>query len=237
MSQWAEKSESIKSSLKLRSEPIAFRRLEDAAELEDMEGVIRWTAGSVFCQIPFMARVGKLTVAVTGEDKLNYRCKRIHGLIPSRESDVDAECVQLSRTWFPSPEEAMKQQKDYPVVPPGHAIVAAPLDKATFEPDMLMIFGNPAQIMMLLCGMQKVRYRYYATGKTSVAIPCYGERAMGQVADDEIVVALPPGELDRAIEGLAILAKVGFGYPVSNIGGFMDPLPLLGQVYPDRKKP
>jgi uncharacterized protein (DUF169 family) len=255
MSQWAEKSESIKSSLKLRSEPIAFRRLEDAAELEGMEGVIRWTAGAVFCQIPFMARVGKLTVAVTGEDKLNYRCKRIHGLIPSRESDVDAECAQLSRTWFPSPEEAMKQQKDYPVVPPGHAIVAAPLDKATFEPDMVMIFGNPAQIMMLLCGMQKVRYelfeftfigegacmdsfgRYYATGKTSVAIPCYGERAMGQVADDEIVVALPPGELDRAIEGLAILAKVGFGYPVSNIGGFTDPLPFLGQVYPDRKKP
>ncbi len=34
--------------------------------------------------------------------------------------------------------------------------------------------------------------RYYATGKTSVAIPCYGERALGQVADDELAIALPP---------------------------------------------
>jgi uncharacterized protein (DUF169 family) len=74
-----------------------------------------------------------------------------------------------------------------------------------------------------------------ATGKTSVAIPCYGERALGQVADDEITVALPPGELDRAIDGLATLAKVGFGYPISSIGAFTDPLPFLGQIYTDRK--
>ena len=78
--------------------------------------------------------------------------------------------------------------------------------------------------------------RYYATGKTSVAIPCYGERALGQVADDEIVVALPPEELDRVIEGLDTLAKSGFGYPISVIGGFTDPNPFLAQVYPDRKK-
>jgi uncharacterized protein (DUF169 family) len=155
---------------------------------------------------------------------------------------------------MPSPEEAMKQQQDYPVVPPGQAIVAGPLAKATFEPDMIMVFGNPAQVMMLLCGMQKVRYemfdftflgegacmdsfgRYYTTGKTSVAIPCYGERALGQVADDEIVIALPPQELDRAIEGLEILANSGFGYPISVIGGFTDPHPFLAQVYPGRKK-
>jgi uncharacterized protein (DUF169 family) len=119
---------------------------------------------------------------------------------------------------------------------------------------MIMVFGNPAQIMMLLCGMQKVRYenfeftfigegacmdsfgRYYATGKTSVAIPCYGERALGQVADDEIVVALPPEELDRAIEGLDALTQIGFGYPISLIGGLTDPNPFLDQVYPDRKR-
>ena len=78
--------------------------------------------------------------------------------------------------------------------------------------------------------------RYYATGKTSVAIPCYGERALGQVADDEIVVALPPEELDRVIEGLDELAKSGFGYPIGGIGGFTDPHPFLAQVYPNRRK-
>ena len=141
MSQWAEKSEGIKTRLKLRTEPIAFRRLEDAGELDRIEGVIRWSQGCVFCQFPYMARVSKLTVAVTVEDKLGHRCKRIHGLIPSLEKDVEQECVQLSRTWMPSPEEAMKQQQDYPLVPPGQAIVAGPLNKATFEPDMVMVLS------------------------------------------------------------------------------------------------
>jgi uncharacterized protein (DUF169 family) len=254
MSNWTERSEAIKNSLKLRTEPIAFRRLQDASELENIEGVIRWPAGCVFCQIPYLARVPKMTVAVTSDDKVNHRCKRVHGLVPSLEEDVASECNQLSRTWMPSPEEAMKQQREYPVVPPGQAIVAGPLSKATFEPDMIMVFGNPAQVMMLLCGMQKVRYekfeftfigegacmdsfgRYYATGKTSVAIPCYGERVLGQVADDEIVVALPPEELDRAIEGLGTLGNIGIGYPVSALGGFTDPGPFLDQAYPDRKK-
>jgi len=254
MSRWAERSEALKTRLKLRTEPIAFRRLADAAELKGIEGVIRWSQGCVFCQIPYMARVAKLTVAVTSEDELNHRCKRVHGLVESLDEDVEEECRRLSRTWMPSPEEAMRQQRYYPVVPPGQAIVAGPLGRAAFEPDMVMVFGNPAQIMMLLCGMQKVRYerfdftfigegacmdsfgRYYATGKTSVAIPCYGERALGQVADDEIVVALPPEELDRVIEGLDTLAKSGFGYPISVIGGFTDPNPFLAQVYPDRRR-
>jgi uncharacterized protein (DUF169 family) len=254
MSSWAERSEAIKNSLKLRTEPIGFCRLQDAAELEDIEGVVRWPAGCVFCQIPYMARVAKLTVAVTSDEKLNYRCKRLHGLVPSLEADVESECTQFSRTWMPSAEEAMRQQKDYPVVPPGQAIVAGPLGKVTFEPDMIMVFGNPAQVMLLLCGLQKVRYekfefsfigegacmdsfgRYYATGKTSVAIPCYGERALGQVADDEIAVALPPEEADRAIEGMNTLAGIGFGYPIPGIGGFTDPNPFLDQLYPDRKR-
>ena len=102
MSTWSERSEGIKKRLKLRTEPIAFRRLQDAGELESIEGVIRWSEGCVFCQIPYMARAAKLTVAVTSDDKLNHRCKRIHGLVPSLEEDVAAECSQLSRTWMPS---------------------------------------------------------------------------------------------------------------------------------------
>jgi uncharacterized protein (DUF169 family) len=254
MRDWAERSEAVKNSLKLRTEPIGFRRLQDAAELEKIEGVVRWPAGCVFCQIPYLARTARLTVAVTSEDGLSHRCKRMHGLVPNLQEDVESECSQLSRTWMPSAEEAMKQQKDYPVLPPGQAIVAGPLGKVAFEPDMIMVFGNPAQIMMLLCGMQKVRYekfefsfigegacmdsfgRYYATGKTSVAIPCYGERALGQVADDEIVVALPPEEIDRVIEGLDRFAGIGIGYPIAALGGFTDPSLFLDQVYPDRKR-
>ena len=68
-----------------------------------------------------------------------------------------------------------------------------------------------------------------------MAIPCYGERAMGQVRDDEIVIALPPASMDQAIAGLAILAKIGFKYPIANTGGFLDPAPLLANFYSKKK--
>jgi hypothetical protein len=59
---------------------------------------------------------------------------------------------------------------------------------------------------------------------------------MGQVADDEMVVALPQGELGRAISGMKKLAKIGFKYPIPFIGGLAAPNPILAQFYPDRIK-
>src|SRR4030042_5218815 len=112
-----------------------------------------------------------------------------------------------------------------------------------------LVSGNPAQIMMILCGLQKVKYerfsfsfigegacsdslaQCYITGKPSVSIPCTGERSMGGVSDDEIVVALPPGELERAISGLKELAKIGRKYPIDSIGPWLDPTPLLSGIY------
>jgi hypothetical protein len=58
---------------------------------------------------------------------------------------------------------------------------------------------------------------------------------MGQVADDEIVVAVPPQELERAIYGMKKLVKIGFRYPVCFIGGLTDPTSVLSQFYPQGK--
>jgi uncharacterized protein (DUF169 family) len=114
--------------------------------------------------------------------------------------------------------------------------------------------GNPAQIMMILCGLQKVKYerfsfsfigegacsdslaQCYITSKPSVSIPCSGERSMGGVSDDEIVVALPPGELERAVSGLKGLAKIGRKYPIDSIGPWLDPTQLLRGIYPETAK-
>jgi uncharacterized protein (DUF169 family) len=240
MEAWAGKIKTVKERLCLSSEPIGFKRFEKANDMEEVDGVMRWKQNCVFCQIPFMARV------------VGDRCKRIHGLQPTGEKEKLQEAKLLSRTWMPSVDEGLKQQEDYPRVPPGEAIVVGPLIKENFEPDVVLIYGNPAQIMMLMCGLQKVKYerfqfhfigegacvdsigQCYTTGKPALAIPCYGERAMGQVKDDEIVIALPPSEIDRAIDGLETLAKIGFKYPVSHIGAYVDPTPLLANVYSDR---
>jgi uncharacterized protein (DUF169 family) len=254
MGSWAEKTEDFKTLLRLRTEPIAFRRLEKVEDLEQIANVIRLKRGFTFCQVPFMARVLGQTVGMTKEDPIGDRCTRIHGLRAATEKSMQGEAAMLSTTWFGSPEEALKQQRETPRVPVGEAIVVAPLSKEKFEPEVVLVYGNPAQVMMILCGMQKEKYerfqfffigegacadslaQCYISGKPSLAIPCYGERAMGQVADDEIVIALPPGEIERAVSGMKKLAKIGFKYPVAFIGGLADPAPVLAQFYPGRAK-
>jgi uncharacterized protein (DUF169 family) len=254
MDSWIEKSKTLKEKLCLSTEPIGYKRLEKAEDLKQIAGVMMWRQPCMFCQVPFMARVGGQTIGLTRESMVGDRCKRIHGLLATGEEAMLQEAKMLSRTWMPSVEEGLKQQHDYPRIPPGEAIVVGPLIKGNFEPDVILVYGNPAQIMMLMCGLQKIQYerfqfnfigegacvdslgQCYNTGKPALAIPCYGERSMGQVKDDEIVIALPPSAVDRAIEGLAVLAKIGFKYPISYIGGFLDPNPLLANYYSKKKE-
>jgi len=72
----------------------------------------------------------------------------------------------------------------------------------------------------------------YVTGKPAVSIPCYGERAIGGVGDDEIGIAFLPSELDRIISGLKALFKAGLTYPITVAGPSLDPTPLLARNYP-----
>ena len=121
---------------------------------------------------------------------------------------------------MPNHEESLKQQEDYPRMEAGEAIVMAPLTENKFDPDVVMIYGNVAQIMMLMCGLQKRKYenfdfsflgegdcsnsvaRCHLTGKVCLTLGCYGERSMGEMDDGEIVLTLPPKELERAVLGL-----------------------------------
>jgi uncharacterized protein (DUF169 family) len=254
MAIWQEMSEGLKKLLRLRTEPIAYRRFEKAGDLDKIANVVRLQRGFTFCQVPFLVRVMGQTIGITKQDPIGDRCTRLHGLRPATEKSMQAEAQMLSTTWFATPEEALQQQRETPRIPVGEAICVAPLGKEKFEPEVVLIYGNPAQIMLILCGLQKERYerfpfffigegacadslaQCYVSGKPAVAIPCYGERTMGQVADDEMVIALPPAELGRAISGMEKLSKIGFRYPTRFIGGLADPTAVLAQFYPDRSK-
>jgi uncharacterized protein (DUF169 family) len=254
MNDWSELGAELENTLRLKTKIIAYRRLEKAEELDTIKNVIRLDRFFTFCQVPFMVRVNGITVGITKENKILDRCSRIFGLRQATEKSMNAEAAMLSTTWFRSPEEALQQQGDYYRIPIGGAIVLAPLTKQKFKPEVLLVYGNPAQIMMILCGLQKVKYerfsfsfigegacsdslaQCYITGKPSVSIPCSGERSMGGVSDDEIVVALPPGELERAISGLKELAKIGRKYPIDSTGPLLDPTPLLSGIYSETAK-
>jgi uncharacterized protein (DUF169 family) len=247
---WAKLTQEMECLLRLKTSPVAYKRLEKVKELEKIPGVMRLNRKASFCQAPALARMGGMTVALT-RDNLGERCARINGLAPTTEKEVAWEANSFAKTWFANVKEARKQMAAYPLVPPGEAIVVAPLGSVKFAPDVILIYGNPAQMMLLMNGLQFKDYerfqfffigegscadglaQCYTTGKPALAIPCMGERAFGAVTEDEMVMALPPGMMAKAVEGLQALRKRGAGYPIMYLGPLCDPSVILTQIYPD----
>jgi uncharacterized protein (DUF169 family) len=251
---WAKLSQEMECLLRLKASPVAYKRLEKLEELDKIPEVMRLDRRATFCQLPALARTMGLTVAAT-RDNFGERCARINGLAPTTEKELAWEAEGFSHGWFANVEEARKQMTEYPLVPPGEAVVVAPLAADKFYPDVILIYGNPAQMMLLMNGLQFKYYerfqfffigegacadglaQCYTTGKPALAIPCMGERAFGAVTEDELVMALPPGMMAKAVEGLKALKNRGIGYPIAYLGPLCDPSPVLMQIYPEWWEP
>ena len=57
-----------------------------------------------------------------------------------------------------------------------------------------------------------------ATGKVSLSIPCFAERRYGGVPDEEMLMALSPAHLAKAVEGMKQLSRNGLRYPIAPYG-------------------
>jgi uncharacterized protein (DUF169 family) len=66
----------------------------------------------------------------------------------------------------------------------------------------------------------------------SLSIPCFAERRYGGVLDDEMLMATPPEQLIKAIEGMRALAKNGFRYPFPQYGVQQDVRAGMAVSYP-----
>jgi uncharacterized protein (DUF169 family) len=247
---WAGLSQDMECLLRLKASPVAYKKLEKLGELDRIPQVMQLDRRATFCQLLALARNMGLTVAAT-RDNFGERCARINGLAPTTEKEVAWEAEGFANGWFANVEEARKQMAEYPLVPPGEAVVIAPLASGKFYPDVILIYGNPAQIMLLMNGLQFKDYerfqfffigegscadglaQCYTSGKPALAIPCMGERALGAVTEDELVMALQPGIMAKAVDGLKSLKSRGIGYPIAYLGPLCDPSPILMQIYPD----
>jgi uncharacterized protein (DUF169 family) len=114
-------------------------------------------------------------------------------------------------------------------------VVTAPLGRAAFVPDSIVIYGNSAQIMRLgqawlwkRGGTLNSPFRGridcadlaiapFLSGEPQMIVPCTGDRIFGQVQDHEIAFSFPYAVIDEIIEGLEATHKAGATrYPVTN---------------------
>lgn len=137
-------------------------------------------------------------------------------------------------------------------------VIFAPLARATFEPDVLIIYGNSAQIMRLVQGALYKRggritssfsgrmdcadliVTPVATGRPQVILPCYGDRIFGQTQDYEMAFSTPWSWIEEIIEGLEGTHKGGVRYPIPSFmnyeGAFPPKYQKLSDMWKEKKE-
>ncbi|HYB20523.1 MAG TPA: DUF169 domain-containing protein, partial [Thermodesulfobacteriota bacterium] len=206
--------------LRLRTFPVAFKLLEKKKMLAEIPFLRRMTHKVTLCQLITIVRTYDWTVGADLQDFLYPMCPSILGLAELPEIYKDGTFRSI--IWAKTRENGRKYENAIPRLPVGQyeAVVLAPLVYNPFDPDIVLIYANPAQIMLLINSLQFEDYevmQFYCVGESScsdaiarcylekkpfVSIPCYGERRYGHAQDDELVMALPAEMMEKALRGM-----------------------------------
>ncbi|WP_124726356.1 DUF169 domain-containing protein [Staphylospora marina] len=111
-------------------------------------------------------------------------------------------------------------------------ILVGPLARAAWEPDLVLVYGNSAQVMRLTAAAlykrggsltshfsaradcAEIVVRTIQTGEPQVILPCYGDRVFGQTHDHEMAFTFPYKLAAEMVEGLAGTHRGGVRYPI-----------------------
>ncbi len=243
-----ETAEFVRNDLRLKTLPVAAKFLKNKAELPEKTRRPSVALGKriAICQGVTMARNYGWTVGLAKEDVICVPASIVFGF--SESSDPPASLAGLfCEINFSSTEElARKEVSSMSRFENGEieAIVLAPLERASFEPDTILMYANPAQVMRLTQAwsyMAGERVQGHFGGKVEcdeyliapfktqsprVVIPGQGERIFAGTQDDEVTFAFPGKFLPEFAKALKGAGKaIGARYPVTPYQNFQPDFP------------
>ena len=247
---WAELVANLNRLLRLRTTPIGMKLFESKAEMEAVPRIRRPRDIHTTDQIVGQAARNGWTVGITADDLVGAQCSTVIGLHPRSDDWLSGE--RMTGVWYETGEDASAHQHAMDVVPYGRyeAMAVSPLASGRLDPpDICLIYATPAQMILLINGLQwsgfrKLEWgcvgesacadswgRALATGEPSLSIPCFAERRYGGVMEDELLMAMPPQFLPKTLAGLEQLSRNGLRYPIPQYGVNNDVRAGMGVSY------
>ena len=132
-------------------------------------------------------------------------------------------------------------------------LVVAPLQRASFAPHVVLIYGNAAQVMRLVSArLWKDGGRVSSSfagridcadavitamqrDECQVVLPCYGDRIFAQTEDGEMAFSIPATKIATLLEGLEGTHHGGVRYPIPSFlrytAAFPDSYRKLDQLW------
>jgi uncharacterized protein (DUF169 family) len=227
----------LNSLLRLKTTPIGMKLFATVAEMESIPKIRRPQAIHTTDQVVAQAARLGWTVGITAADLVGAQCGAVIGLHPQDDRWLSGK--NMAGVWFETIEDSARHQAAMDCVPFGQfeAMAVSPLTSGRLDPpDVCLVYATPGQMIILINGLQWSGYRKFEwsvvgesacadswgralkTGEPSLAIPCFAERRYGGVLDDELLMALPPKYLPRAIAGMKRLSGNGLRYPIPQYG-------------------
>ncbi|MBW1782994.1 MAG: DUF169 domain-containing protein [Deltaproteobacteria bacterium] len=112
-------------------------------------------------------------------------------------------------------------------------VVYSPLERTMIQPDVVLIYVNPAQMMRLIHGItyhegKPIESRFsgraasctegvlgaYLDQAPKVVVPGNGDRVWAACQDHEMIMAIPGAQLAGLVEGLEKTHQTGIRYPI-----------------------
>lgn len=199
-------SDKIKEHLKLSKSPVALKFV--LREEDIPEGIEKIGDGARHCELVQKASQGNIFYTTAEEQTCKGGASAL-GLMEAPEKVKTGEMYQsLGR--FSSLGSAKRTVEDIPKIEPMmYALVYAPLERAEFDPDVIVIICNPAQAMKLaqamvytlggrveadFSGIQSVCADAVAGPFTlkrpNITMGCSGSRKYAEIKPDEVIVGL-----------------------------------------------
>lgn len=237
-------SEEITRMIRPQSFPIGMKLLKDEDSLpEEAVRPAKYGIKISLCQWTTMARRWGRILGTVADDINCTPCLAALGLNRMETRKAISEYF-LDMGYIDSIESAEKATKGLKPIPYGEirGIVVFPLETAFADPDIVLIYGTPAQMARLASGylyhdgeliesrttgfgiscLSAVKPHF--TGKPAFVHPGRGERILAGTDESEMFMTFPAKYCESLLDGLKKTHEKGTRYPVQSYMIYQPPL-------------
>jgi uncharacterized protein (DUF169 family) len=236
MEDWRNLGERLEEHLRPSTFPIAARFLEPGEEAPQRARRPREETGSqiALCQAFTLTRERGLTMLLDLEEQSCPLANAALGWDTTTGPAFMATFLRIMN-YARDDEAARRRTEGMAMLEDGKytSVVFSPLTRTHVEPHVVMVYGNPAQIMRLVhatvhwsgervagefggiagsCNEGLVRT--HISDVPRVALPGNGDRVFATTHDDELVFAFPASWGSKILEGLEATSARGIRYPI-----------------------
>ncbi|TFF98039.1 MAG: hypothetical protein EU547_02675 [Promethearchaeota archaeon] len=232
MDKWKEIYDHLNKYLHLATFPVGIKLLKSITEFKNFNYLKQPEEKIALCQIFSYSRYYGWTMGCTKEDNL---CPLANIALGFEEPyDLFKEGAFFIGRYNKTKEAAKRTTASMPVIKDQKysAIISAALHRVDFDPDIILIWGNSAQIMRLIQGKlweeggrfslstfcdgvcADIISEVYNKKKMQVAFPCLGDRRFGLAKDSDLVASIPKEEIEPILNGIEMTHKAGTRYPI-----------------------